>query len=145
MTSTADEQGYLLSLGKWRDQPPPPPTWREFFISEGIAHQTKQQADEIHRVHGIWPNDYDELIDQDWWWETRFGYNGDPCFNAYMLLSQIDVGPKLGSARGPLLEFHGPGTPGGSSEWVTAKDKLSLSLLQARLIDLGIPIEIVEA
>ena len=62
-----------------------------------------------------------------------------------LLLSQIDVGPKLGSARGPLLEFHGPGIPGGSSEWVTAKDKLSLSLLQARLIDLGIPIEIVEA
>ena len=140
-----DEQGYLLSLGKWRDQPPPPPTWREFFISEGISHQTKQQAEEIHRVHGIWPNGYDELIDQDWWWKTRFGYNGDPCFNAYMLLSQIDVGLKLGSARGPFLEFHGPGTPGGSSEWVTAKDKLSLSLLQARLIDLEIPIEIVEA
>jgi hypothetical protein len=36
----ADEQGYLLSLGEWRDEPPPPPTWREYFISERIPHQT---------------------------------------------------------------------------------------------------------
>jgi hypothetical protein len=135
----------LLSLGEWRDEPPPPPTWREFFISEGIAHHSKQQADAICRVHGIWLDDYDELIDQDWWWENRFGYDGDPCHKAYLLLSEINLGPKLASTRGPLLEFHGPGMPGGSSEWVTAKDKLSLSLLQARLIDLGMSIKIVQA
>ena len=44
-----------------------------------------------------------------------------------------------------LPEFHGPGAPGGCSEWMTAKDKLSLSLLQERLIDLGRPIDIAEA
>jgi hypothetical protein len=121
----------------------PPPTWREFFSSEGVAHQTKQEVHWIYDLHGIWPQDYDEPVDQDWWWETRFGYKGDPCHKAYLLLSEIDLGPRLGSARGPLLEFHGPGSPGGSSEWVTAKDKLSLSLLQARLIDLAMPIKIV--
>ena len=44
-----------------------------------------------------------------------------------------------------MLEFHeGDAHPGDSSLWVNAKDQLSLSLLQARLIDLGMPIKIVE-
>ena len=70
----------------------------------------------------------------------------DPCRKAYLLLSQIDVGPELGSARGPLLEFH-EAQPSRRQQRVgsTAKDKLSLSLLQARLIDLRMPIKIVEA
>jgi hypothetical protein len=44
-----------------------------------------------------------------------------------------------------LLEFHeGDNHPGSNDIWVNAKDKLSLSLLQARLIDLKIPIKIEE-
>jgi hypothetical protein len=34
--------------------------------------------------------------------------------------------------------------PGDDSRWVEASDKLALSLLQARLIDLKLPISIVE-
>ena len=33
-----DDDGYLLTLGPWTMEPPPAPTWREFFISEGIPH-----------------------------------------------------------------------------------------------------------
>ncbi len=69
----------------------------------------------------------------------------DPCFEAYELLKGIDLGPKLSSARGSFLEFHEVTGPGGSeSLFVNAKDRLALSLLQARLIDLGMPIKIVE-
>jgi len=61
------------------------------------------------------------------------------------LLSRIDVGPDLNSARGPLLEFHeGDAHPGDKVGVADRADKLSLSLLQARLIDLGIPIKILE-
>jgi hypothetical protein len=68
-----------------------------------------------------------------------------PSAKAYHLLGRIDVGPDKNSARGPLLEFHeGDAHPGDNSFWVNAKDQLSLSLLQARLIDLGMPIRIVE-
>jgi hypothetical protein len=49
-----------------------------------------------------------------------------------------------GSERGPLLEFNIGSHPGDSTHYVNAKDMLSLSLLQARLIDLGMPIKIVE-
>jgi hypothetical protein len=49
------------------------------------------------------------------------------------------------SGRGPLLEFHeGDRHPGDNSIFVNAKDQLSLSLLQVRLIDLGMPIKVVE-
>jgi hypothetical protein len=48
------------------------------------------------------------------------------------------------SGRGPLLEFNVGSHPGDSTHYVNAKDMLSLSLLQARLIDLRLPIKIVE-
>jgi hypothetical protein len=65
-----------------------------------------------------------------------------PCAKAFRLLRAIDVGPDLNSALGPQLQFHQGAHPGDNSCWVNAADKLSLSLLQARLIDLGIPIKI---
>jgi hypothetical protein len=42
----------------------------------------------------------------------------------------------------PIWNFRA--YPGDSSHWVDAKDALSLSLLQARLIDLKMPIRIAE-
>jgi hypothetical protein len=54
-------------------------------------------------------------------------------------------GPTKNPPPGPLLEFHeGDRHPGDNSIFVNAKDQLSLSLLQARLIDLGMPIKIVK-
>jgi len=57
---------------------------------------------------------------------------------------KIDLGPDRNSGSGPLLEFNVGSHPGDSTHYVNAKDMLSLSLLQARLIDLKLPIEIVE-
>ena len=60
-------------------------------------------------------------------------------------LGEIDVVPERYSGRGPQLEFHeGDAHPRDNSVWVNAKDQLSLSLQQARLIELGMPIKIVE-
>ena len=74
------------------------------------------------------------------WVETQ----PDPCFEVYELLRRIDLGPDLASARGSFLEFHEVTGPGGSEScFVNARGKLSLSLLQARLIDLKMPIKIV--
>ena len=60
------------------------------------------------------------------------------------LLQKIDLGPERDSGRGPLLEFNVGGHPGDNTLYVNAKDMLSSSLLQARLIDLKLPIKIVE-
>jgi hypothetical protein len=52
-------------------------------------------------------------------------------------------GRAAGSLPAPSLGHEGA-YPGDSSRWVNAKDELSLSLLQARLIDLKMPIRIAE-
>ena len=48
---------------------PPPPTWREFFVSKGIPHRTEREANRIWAEHSIEPEDYDEPVDE-FWWET---------------------------------------------------------------------------
>ena len=52
--------------------------------------------------------------------------------------------PERELRRGPLLEFNAGSHPGDNTQYVNAKDMLSLSLLQARLIDLKLPIKIME-
>jgi hypothetical protein len=137
------DDSYLLTLGEWTDEPPPVPPWREFFITEDIPHQTEDEIEKVWEQHGIWPEDYDKAVCERYWW-GRFEIVDSPCAKAYRLLEQIDLGPNRSSTRGPLLEFHQGAHPGDSSYWVNAKDELSLSLLQARLIDLKMPIKIAE-
>ena len=134
----------LLTLGPWTMDVPPAPTWREFFINQGIPHQTEAEIIHICQEHWIGPGDFDKPVSEHYWHE-HWELCESPNVKAYRLLERIDIGPELGSGRGPLLEFHeGDNHPGSWDLWVNAKDKLSLSLLQARLIDLKMPIKIVE-
>ena len=77
-------------------------------------------------------------------WEDWFDIKGGPLARAYHVLEEIDLGPARDSGRGPLLEFNVGSHPGDNTHYVNAKDMLSLSLLQARLVDLKLPIKIVE-
>jgi hypothetical protein len=93
--------------------------------------------------HFIESGDFDKPMSVRYW-EDWYDIEGGPLARAYHLLQKIDLGPERGSERGPLLEFNNGSHPGDSTHYVNAKDMLSLSLLQARLIDLGMPIKIVE-
>ena len=136
------DEGYQLTLGPWSIAPPPP-KWREFFVSEGIPHRTDKEIEKICSFHCIEPGDFDKPV-QRRYWEDWFDITGGPLARAYHLLKKIDLGPECNSGRGPLLEFNVGSHPGDSTHFVNAKDMLSLSLLQARLIDLKLPIKIVE-
>jgi hypothetical protein len=91
----------------------------------------------------IEPGDFDKPV-QRRNWEDWFDITGGPLARAYHLLKTIDLGPERDSGRGPLLEFNVGSHPGDNTHYVNAKDMLSLSLLQARLVDLKLPIKIVE-
>ena len=67
-----------------------------------------------------------------------------PSAKAYRLLERIDLGPDLGrSGDGPHLQFReGGGNQFDYSLHAHASDMLALSLLQARLIDLRLPIKV---
>jgi hypothetical protein len=134
--------GLLLTLGAYKLEPPPPPTWREFFVREGIPHATKDEAYAIWADHMIWPDDYDEPVNSRYWYDW-YDLEGGPCAKAYGLLDDLDLGPELDSAReGPHLAFEEGAYPGDNSRWVNASGKLALSLLQARMIDLNLPIKV---
>jgi hypothetical protein len=80
------------------------------------------------------------------WWEIHYDRISGPSANAYRLLEKIDLGPNLGRrGDGPHLQFkEGGGNPFDYSLHVHASDMLALSLLQARLIDLQLPIKLEE-
>ena len=137
------DDGHLLTLGEWRMNPPPAPTWREFFAKEGIRHQTDDEIEWICSEHLIAPEDFDDPVEERYCTQ-RFEIEDSPCAKAHRLLHEIDFGPDLEAGKSPQLEFHIGAHPGDSSYWVNAKDELSLSLLQARLIDLNVPIKIAE-
>jgi hypothetical protein len=77
-------------------------------------------------------------------WEDLFDIDRGPLARAYHLLEKLDLGPERGSERGPLLDFNIGSHPGDSTHYVNARDMLSLSLVQARLIDLKLPIKVAE-
>lgn len=135
-----DDQGLMLTLGEW-DVCPEPPTWREFFVSEGLPHRTERDAHSIWTEHDIGPEEYDQPVDE-FWWETRFDLETGPTARAYHLLQKLDLGPALKRSTEPHLVFCEGDLSNEDSRWVDARDHFTLSLLQARLIDLNLPIKI---
>ena len=92
---------------------------------------------------GFEPSQLDEEMDESWW-EMHYARISGPSAKAYRLLERIDLGPDLGrSGDGPHLQFsEGGGNQFDYSLHAHASDMLALSLLQARLIDLRLPIRV---
>ena len=122
---------------------PEPPTWREFLKSldakDYTASGIKLRLEQI----GFEPSQLDEEMDESWW-EMHYDRLSGPSAKAYRLLERIDLGPDLGPrGDGPHLQFReGGGNQFDYSLHVHASDMLALSLLQARLIDLRLPIKV---
>jgi len=122
---------------------PEPPTWREFLKSldakDYTASGIKLRLEQI----GFEPSQLDEEMDESWW-EMHYDRISGPSAKAYRLLERIDLGPDLGRrGDGPHLQFReGGGNQFDYSLHVHASDMLALSLLQARLIDLHLPIKV---
>jgi hypothetical protein len=119
-----------------------PPTWREFLSSPHMDYydptDIKQRLEDVE----FDPSQLDNEMNC-WWWENHFDTKSGPSAKAYNLLEKIDLGPDLGGGDGPNLEFNEGGwDPSDISLHVGASDLLALSLLQARLIDLNLPIKV---
>jgi hypothetical protein len=159
-TKMPDETLYVYAqdwieppYGKWRvslglDQPvaPPPPTWREYLRSHGHRLDTVDDIERIYFEKGLTAEDLDKPLDGFGWEDMWDNFTG-PQAKAHHLLKELDLGApdsKLGGAGQITFESYG-GAPGNSYHWVDLKDDLTVSLLQARLIDLDLPINLVVA
>jgi hypothetical protein len=137
--------GAQITLGPWRDieDVPAPTTLREYYTAyEGRKLDGQSDIDRLCRDRGITEQRLDEpMLDQSW--QDAWDYCWSPHARAYQLLQSLDLGPLRKRAglrvwRGQLIfdEFL---RPGDNSRVVNAEDDVTLSLLQARLIELGLP------
>ena len=137
-------------FGKWRvslgpDQPfaPPPPTWRKHLLRRGYRLDTAEDMERIYFEMGVTPEELDTPLDGFGWEDAWDNFNG-PQAKAHHLLKTLDLGApgsQLTQAGQVIFEAFG-GAPGFSYTWVDLKDDLTVSLLQARLIELNLPINV---
>jgi hypothetical protein len=135
---------WRVSLGPNQPFAPPPPTWHEHLRSRGHRLDTQ---DDIRRVcfqKGLDPQDLEKRLDGFGWEDAWDNFTG-PQAKAFHLLKGLDLGgapdSKLKQAGQIIFQGFG-GAPGNSYTWVELKDDLTVSLLQARLIELNLPIDV---
>ena len=136
-----DEQ-ILFSVGSADVSEPPPPTWAEFLKAEGYALDTVSGLQKVQENWELTSADLRGPMDAYTWataWECKY----DPMARAYHLLRDLDLDSAgVAGRRAGGLDFIEGGRPGSSDCWVEAEDRLTVSLLQARLRELGSRVEL---
>jgi hypothetical protein len=80
-----------------------------------------------------------------YWWQDRWDHFTGPQARAYHLLKSFDLDAATNSRlkqAGEIIFDELGGSPGNSYSSVQLKDDLTVSLLQARLIELNLPIKV---
>jgi hypothetical protein len=139
------------AYAKWRvtlgpDEPvaPPVPTWREYLSSLGHRLETDEDIERACIQKDLLPEELDTEVD-GYWWEDRWDHFTGPQAKAYHLLKSLDLGTAANSRlkqAGEIIFDELGGSPCNSYSSVQLKDDLTVSLLQARLIELNLPIKV---
>jgi hypothetical protein len=136
--------------GEWRvslgpDQPfaPPPPTWREHLHALGHRLDTVDEIARVCREHDLPLDELDVRLNGFGWEDSWDNFTG-PQAKAHHLLKGLDLGQGGSPLRqaGQIIFEEFGGSPGNSYTWVELRDDLTVSLLQARLIELNRPINV---
>jgi hypothetical protein len=136
--------------GEWRmslgpDQPfaPPPPTWREHLRALGHRLDTDDKIERACREHDLPLEELDVRLN-GFGWEDSWDNLTGPQAKAHHLLKGPDLGGAGSALRqaGQIIFEEFGGSPGNSYTWVELLDDLTVSLLQARLIELDLPINV---
>jgi hypothetical protein len=109
----------------------------------GRSVDTWQDIERLCVHEGLAPEDLDQRLNGFGWQDSWDNFTG-PQAKAFHLLKKLDLGAadsKLRQAGEVIFEEFG-GAPGNSYTWVELKDDLTVLLLQARLIELGLPIDV---
>ena len=127
------------------DNEGPRPTYRDCIAIEGAPVHDPEALALYVAKRGLLEEELDEPI-SDVCWPMAYDLTFSPPARAFRLLWQLGIGPGINTRKPHLgrLTFHTFGAhPMSSDFWVTARDELSVTLLEARLIELGRPHRIV--
>jgi hypothetical protein len=138
-----DDASWRLSLGPIDVEAPPPPTWREHLASLGVPLGTEEDVRRACGARGMEPEELDARVN-GFSWQDRWDNFAGPQARAFHLLKSVDLGPVDSPLRreGEIIFEEFGGGPGNGYTWVDLGDDLTASLLQARLIELGLPINV---
>lgn len=136
---------WRVSLGPDEYEPPPAPTWRENLIQDGYRLDTPADVERALNERDLYLDNLDEYVD-DIGWESEWEASRSPQAKAHKLLSELDLGCEPNAELNQAGHMHfvdGYSNPMSVANWVELRDNLTVSLLQARLIELELPIKIV--
>ena len=138
----SDEQGILLTVGEWELEAPEPPLWKDYLRMEGYRLERLSDIRAVLQELSLYPEELRRPLD-GYSWESVWEYKFSPSAKAYELLKSLRLQPRIkGLERAGQISFHEFPNPMSCAKWVEARDKLSLSLLQARLRELDVPIAV---
>jgi hypothetical protein len=141
------EAKWRVTLGPDEPVAPAAPTRREYLHSLGHRLETNDDIARACRQRKLDAEELDTLVD-GFWWEDRWDNFAGPQARAYHLLKKLDLtgapDSKLKQAGQIFFQSCG-GRPGNTYISVELKDDLTVSLLQARLIELNLPIKVMVA
>jgi hypothetical protein len=109
----------------------------------GIPLETHDEIERACGEYGLPVDDLDTLLD-GFGWEDRWDNLAGPQAKAHYLLKDLDLGHSGSALRqaGQIIFEEFGGSPANSYTWVELRDDLTVSLLQARLIELNLPINV---
>jgi hypothetical protein len=142
-----DESAYAkwrVTLGEDDPVAPPAPTWREHLLSLGRRLDSNDEIERVCVEHDLLPEELDAKVD-GYWWQDRWDHFTGPQAKAYHQLKGLDLGSASDSRlkqAGEIIFSELGGGPGNSYSSVQLKNDLTVSLLQARLIELNLPINV---
>jgi hypothetical protein len=130
---------WRVSLGPVDVAAPPPPTWREHLRDLGVSLETDDDVGRACHERGLELQDLDNRVDGLGWEDFT-----SPQARALCLVKALVFGPPGSPLRrtGSILFEAFGGAPGNGYTWVELQDDLTASLLQARLIELRLPISV---
>ncbi|MEK0082322.1 hypothetical protein [Benzoatithermus flavus] len=136
--------GWILTLGPFEYEPSYTITWREFFRRQGRDMTKLSDFRYIRQEWRLTAHDLDRPMNERTWlmmWDLRWS----PCARAFRLLQELEIGPWLerhGAGPGELDFIEYGYHPCSSDQWVEARNQLTISLLQARFVELNVPIRV---
>lgn len=135
---------FLVTDGPREVMAPWPPSWREFLAKRGVdlaSRAARAQARQLYEVA-----DLDAPVPQGEWegWWTRHGPT--PEREAFDYLGRLAIGPTLATDTGePALTLVDGFSPICTCPMAFLNGPLAISLLQARLVELGEPTALILA